>query len=136
LGFAAVDLALHVEYDPQRDGSILAYARRILQDYAPSPYPEDYAMLASFSHLFSSSVGYAAGYYSYKWAEVLDADAFTRFKEAGVFSSEVGDAFRRSILEKGDTEDPMELYKRFMGREPSLDPLLERFGLLEAKAAE
>jgi len=136
LGFAAVDLALHVEYDPQRDGSILAYARRILQDYAPSPYPEDYAMLASFSHLFSSSVGYAAGYYSYKWAEVLDADAFTRFKEAGVFSSEVGDAFRRSILEKGDTEDPMELYKRFMGREPSLDPLLERFGLAVAEAAE
>ena len=136
LGFAAVDLALHVEYEPTRDGSILQYARRVLQDYAPTPFPQDYAMLASFSHLFSSSVGYAAGYYSYKWAEVLDADAFTRFKQAGVFSPEVGDAFRRTILENGDTEDPMDLYKRFMGREPNLDPLLERFGLLNVEAAE
>lgn len=136
LGFAAVDMALHVEYDAKRDGDLLAYARKVMQDYAPTPYPESYAMLASFGHLFSSSVGYAAGYYSYKWAEVLDADAFTRFKAAGVFSREVGDAFRRSILERGDTEDPMELYKRFMGREPSLDPLLERFGLLTAQAAE
>jgi oligopeptidase A len=136
LGFAAMDMALHVEYDATRDGELLAYARRVMQDYAPTPYPDSYAMLASFGHLFSSSVGYAAGYYSYKWAEVLDADAFTRFKAAGVFSAEVGDAFRRSILERGDTEEPMDLYKRFMGREPSLDPLLERFGLLPAQAAE
>jgi oligopeptidase A len=136
LGFAAVDMALHVEYDAARDGDLLAYARKVMQDYAPTPYPDSYAMLASFGHLFSSSVGYAAGYYSYKWAEVLDADAFTRFKAAGVFSPEIGDAFRRSILERGDTEDPMDLYKRFMGREPSLDPLLERFGLLTAQAAE
>lgn len=136
LGFAAVDMALHVEYDAQRDGDLLTYARTVMQDYAPTPYPESYAMVASFGHLFSSSVGYAAGYYSYKWAEVLDADAFTRFKAGGVFSAEIGDAFRRSILERGDTEEPMELYKRFMGREPSLDPLLERFGLLPAQAAE
>jgi oligopeptidase A len=136
LGFAAVDMALHVEYDSKRDGELLPYARRVMQDYAPTPYPDSYAMLASFGHLFSSSVGYAAGYYSYKWAEVLDADAFTRFKAAGVFSPEVGDAFRRSILERGDTEDPMDLYKRFMGREPSLEPLLERFGLLTPQAAE
>lgn len=136
LGFAALDMAIHLEYEPTRDGALLPYARKIMQDYAPAPYPEDYAMLASFTHLFSDAVGYAAGYYSYKWAEVLDADAFTRFKGAGVFSAEIGDAFRRSILELGDTEDAMELYKRFMGREPSLDPLLERFGLLTAEAAE
>jgi oligopeptidase A len=136
LGFAAVDMALHLEYDPAKDGPLLAYARDLMQDYAPTPYPENYAMIASFTHLFADSVGYAAGYYSYKWAEVLDADAFTRFKEAGVFNPEVGDAFRRSILERGDTEEPMELYKRFMGREPSLDPLLERFGLLTREAAE
>jgi oligopeptidase A len=136
LGFAALDMAIHLEYQPARDGALLAYARDVMQAYAPTPYPENYAMLASFTHLFSDSVGYAAGYYSYKWAEVLDADAFTRFKGAGVFSAEVGDAFRRSILECGDTEDPMDLYKRFMGREPSLDPLLERFGLLTPQAAE
>lgn len=136
LGFAALDMAMHLEYREAQDGPLLAWARRVMQDYAPTPYPDDYAMVASFTHLFSDSVGYAAGYYSYKWAEVLDADAFTRFKEAGVFSSEVGDAFRRSILERGDTEDPMDLYKRFMGREPSLDPLLDRFGLLTSEAAE
>jgi oligopeptidase A len=132
LGFAAVDLAIHVEYDQETDGPLLPYARNVMQDYAPTPYPEDYGMLASFSHLFSSSIGYAAGYYSYKWAEVLDADAFTRFKREGVFSATTGDAFRRTVLERGNTEDPMELYRRFMGREPSLDALMERSGLSRA----
>ncbi|HWZ89392.1 MAG TPA: M3 family metallopeptidase, partial [Polyangiaceae bacterium] len=74
LGFASVDLALHVEYTPEKDGDILLYARKILQQHAASPFPEDYAMLAGFLHLFGHPVGYAAGYYSYKWAEVLDAD--------------------------------------------------------------
>jgi oligopeptidase A len=129
LGFGAVDLALHVDYDEPKDGSLLAYARRIMQRYAPAPFADDYAMIASFTHLFSSAVGYAAGYYSYKWAEVLDADAFTRFRNEGVFSSEVGGAFRREILERGDSEEPEKLYRQFMGREPSLDALLERSGL-------
>ncbi|HWO12350.1 MAG TPA: M3 family metallopeptidase, partial [Polyangiaceae bacterium] len=95
LGFATVDLTLHVAYDPERDGDLLAYARRIAQPFSPAPLGDNYAMIASFNHLFSSSVGYAAGYYSYKWAEVLDADAFTRFKREGVFSRQVGEAFRR-----------------------------------------
>jgi oligopeptidase A len=129
LGFAAVDLALHVDYESDRDGDVLAYARQIMQLYSPARYSEDYAMIASFTHLFSSAVGYAAGYYSYKWAEVLDADAFTRFHAGGVFSRAVGDEFRRRVLERGDSEDPAELYRSFMGREPSLEPLLERSGL-------
>jgi oligopeptidase A len=132
LGFAVVDLALHVDYQADRDGPLLDFARRVMQPFAPSPYPTDYGMLASFGHLFSSAVGYAAGYYSYKWAEVLDADAFTRFRREGIFSAAVGNAFRRSILERGDTDDPMELYRRFMGREPSLDALMQRAGLSKA----
>lgn len=129
LGFASVDLALHTEYDPLRDGDVTAYARNKMQAFSAVEYPEDYAFIASFSHLFASTVGYAAGYYSYKWAEVLDADAFGRFKQEGVFARAVGDAFRRAVLERGDSEPPMDLFVRFMGREPSLDALLVRSGL-------
>ena len=129
LGFGAVDLALHIDYQKQPVRDVLAYSRRVMQPYAPAPLVDDYGMIASFTHLFASSVGYAAGYYSYKWAEVLDADAFTRFRGSGVFSREVGEDFRRKILERGDSEDPMDLYRGFMGREPSLDALLERAGL-------
>ena len=129
LGFATVDLSLHTRYQPEKDGDVIAYSRKVMQRFAPTEYPDDYAFICGFNHLFASAVGYAAGYYSYKWAEVLDADAFTRFKKGGVFSREVGESFRENILARGDGDDPMELYKRFMGREPSMDPLLERSGL-------
>jgi oligopeptidase A len=129
LGFAEVDLALHVDFDPDRDGSPVAYARRLLQDYAPAPLHPGYAMITSFSHLFANPVGYAAGYYSYKWAEVLDADGFTRFREEGIFSPKAGMAFRDEILARGDSRDPMELFVAFMGRPPRVEPLLERSGL-------
>ena len=130
LGFAGVDLALHRDYEPERDGDVMAYGLEILQAHSATKLPEDYAMLAGFGHVFASPVGYAAGYYSYKWAEVLDADAFTRFKREGITNPDVGRAFRDAILCKGNSEEPEELYQAFMGRGPELDPLLERAGLL------
>ncbi|GIU80441.1 MAG: oligopeptidase A [Bryobacteraceae bacterium] len=129
LGFATVDLALHIDYDPGRDGSPVEYANRILREFAPAPLPDDYAMLASFTHLFADPTGYGAGYYSYKWAEVLDADAFTRFQREGVFNEKTGREFRQAILERGDSEEPIVLFRRFMGRDPDPRALLERLGL-------
>ncbi len=135
LGFGTVDLLLHTGAFPPRAGeglpeSIQDWARVIMSRYSPAPLPESFGMLASFLHLFSDPVGYAAGYYSYKWAEVLDADAFGRFKESGVFSREVGSAFRSWILERGNSEDPAVLFRGFRGRDPDLTALLERQGLL------
>lgn len=135
LGFASIDLALHTSYDPRHDGQPLAYAREHLAAFAPTPLFDEYAMLASFGHLFSHPVGYAAGYYSYKWAEVLDADAFTRFSEAGVFDASVGRAFRDNILANGDAVDPAVLFETFMGRPPSSRALLQRCGLQPAPDA-
>ncbi|MEM7137624.1 MAG: M3 family metallopeptidase [Myxococcota bacterium] len=128
LGFAATDLALHRRYTPG-DTNAMRFGREILQAHSATPLPDDYAMLAGFGHIFAHPVGYAAGYYSYKWAEVLDADAFTRFKREGVVNPAVGRAFRDTILAKGNSEDPETLYEAFMGRGPSLEPLLERAGL-------
>jgi oligopeptidase A len=128
LGFGIVDLKLHTEYTPERDEDVIQYSRTILQRFHPSRLPDDYAMIASFTHLFSSPIGYGAGYYSYKWAEVLDADAFTRFKEEDIFSREVGKSFREHILAAGNSEDPAELYRAFMGRDPDPDALLRRSG--------
>jgi oligopeptidase A len=132
LGLGIADLRLHREYDPNRDGDVIAYTRDILAKYTPTPLPPDYAMIASFTHLFSSPVAYGAGYYSYKWAEVLDADAFTRFQREGIFNASTGDEYRRHILERGDSEDPSQLYRTFMGRDPDPNALLERSGLLTA----
>ena len=134
LGLSAVDLALHQDYDPERDGDVMAYAREIIQAHSATTLPDDYAMLAGFGHVFAHPTGYAAGYYSYKWAEVLDADAFTRFKREGITNPEVGRAFRNAILSKGNSEEAEKLYEDFMGRGPDLDPLLERTGLLPRKA--
>jgi oligopeptidase A len=130
LSFGVTDLALHRSYDPEMDGDVVEYSRRILQQYSPAPLPEDHAMIASFTHLFANPVGYAAGYYSYKWAEVLDADAFSLFRKMGVFSREAGLRFRSVILEKGDSEDPAELYRKLMGRDPDASALLVRAGLV------
>ncbi len=132
LSFGLLDLKLHREYDETRDGDVMKYAREILAPFAPAPLPEDYGMIASFSHLFSSPVGYGAGYYSYKWAEVLDADAFTRFRREGIFNASTGADFRHNILERGNGDDPAELYRKFMGRDPDSNALLEREGIVGA----
>jgi oligopeptidase A len=131
LSFATVDLAIHRDYDPARDGDVIAYSNTLLNRYPVAPLPDGYAFLTAFGHLFSSPTAYAAGYYSYKWAEVLDADAFSRFRAAGVFDRATGQAFRDAILARGDSADPMDLYREFMGREPRVDALLERAGLRE-----
>jgi oligopeptidase A len=127
LGFASVDLELHMSFDGAKP--VIAFARELMARFAPAPLPADYAMVLGFGHLFSHPVGYAGGYYSYKWAEVLDADAFSRFATEGVFSEAVGSAFRAQILSRGDSSDPMELFKAFMGREPDLRALLARSGI-------
>jgi oligopeptidase A len=129
LGFGFIDLLLHVRYDAARDGDPVAYTRGLLEEFSPAPLPAEHAMIAAFTHLFAAPVGYGAGYYSYKWAEVLEADAFTRFRDGGIFSRETGAAFRGAILSQGDSEDPAELYRRFMGRDPDPNALLVRSGL-------
>jgi oligopeptidase A len=129
LGLATMDLSLHTQYCRDRDGDVLAYTRTIAQQFIPAPLPENFGMIAGFNHLFAGPIGYAAGYYSYKWAEVLDADAFTRFQQAGIFSEQVGGEFRDKILARGDSEDPAVLFRDFMGRDPDPEALLRRLGL-------
>ncbi|PNY82163.1 M3 family metallopeptidase [Deinococcus koreensis] len=126
------DLTLHVEYDPASDTDPVRLAREVMSRFYPYELPEDYAMVAAFGHLFSSPVGYGAGYYSYKWAEVLDADAFSRFAQEGIFNRETGRAFVDSVLSRGNSDDPGALYREFMGRDPDPDALLRRSGILNA----
>lgn len=129
LGFGTLDLALHTRFDPDSDSDLVGYARGILQQHSPVKLEDDYAMVNGFTHLFSSPVGYGAGYYSYKWSEMLDADAFTRFANEGIFNSETGNSYRRIILERGNSADPEELFRQFMGRDPDPEALLRRLGL-------
>jgi len=130
LSFGMLDLSLHVHYAPI-DGDVVSYARAVMQPYMPAILPEDYAFVAGFSHLFGHPVGYAAGYYSYKWSEVLDADAFSRFKLEGIFNPQTGEDFITHILSKGNAVDPAELFRRFLGRNPDPKALLARSGLLD-----
>lgn len=132
--FAKMDLLLHMRAPEFFEGDIEAGARALVADCMIPTEPEGRTIVKRFGHLFSDPVGYAAGYYSYKWAEVLDADAFTRFKREGVFSERVGSEFVEHILSKGNSAEPADLYRRFMGRDPDLSALLERNGLAAAPA--
>ena len=126
--FGTTDLALHMDLKEGQDP--IEYAREITRPFLPTPIPEDYARIAQFGHLFASPVGYAAGYYSYKWAEVLDADAFSRFAEGGLYNRATGQAFVDAVLSRGNSADPAELYRAFMGRDPDPEALLRRDGLI------
>jgi oligopeptidase A len=130
LSLGLIDFQLHTCFDSKKDGDVVEYCRNFMQQFAPAKLPEGYSSITAFQHLFGSPVGYACGYYSYQWAEVLDADAFGKFKEEGLFNRETGMEFRNKILAKGDSKDPAELYKDFMGRDPDSDAVLKRDGLL------
>lgn len=129
LAFARMDLDLHMHPVAQMGGDLAAWIRGRMADYLAATEPPVPTIENRFTHLFADAVGYAAGYYSYKWAEVLDADAFTRFKREGLFNREVGRDFVAHVLSRGNSADPMELFKNFMGREPDLQALLVRAGL-------
>lgn len=126
LSFGMLDMAWHTLEKPF-DGDITQFEKTAWNPTVILPDVPETLMSSSFGHIFSG--GYAAGYYGYKWAEVLDADAFAAFKEAGIFNKEVAEKFRTHILSKGGTEDPAILYKRFRGQEPSIDALLIRNGI-------
>ena len=121
-----LDMAWYTRNTPF-EGDVKAYEQEAWKDAQILPVVPEACMSTQFSHIFAG--GYAAGYYSYKWAEVLDADAFSLFKQKGIFNQEVADSFRNNILSKGGTEHPMVLYKRFRGQEPSIDALLIRNGI-------
>jgi oligopeptidase A len=127
LEFAIFDFRLHKEYDPQQGGRIYALLDEVREQVAVIQPPSFNRFPHSFSHIFAG--GYAAGYYSYKWAEVLSADAFSAFEEAGIFDRETGIRFLSTILEQGGSREPMELFVEFRGREPSIDALLRHSGL-------
>jgi oligopeptidase A len=130
--FAKMDLLLHMRTPEFLDGDIEAKARAAVAECFIPTEPPGRTIVKRFNHLFSDPVGYAAGYYSYKWAEVLEADAFTRFLQEGIFSSKVGADFVEKVLSKGNSAPPAELFRAFMGRDPDLQPLLRRSGLVPA----
>ncbi len=125
LSFGFLDMAWHTLKEPF-SGDIASFERAAMVDSELLPPVGGACMSVSFGHLFSG--GYAAGYYGYKWAEVLDADAFSLFREKGIFDPETASSFRTHILEKGGSREPDELFRAFRGREPSIDALIERCG--------
>lgn len=127
LSFGFLDMAWHTLIEPF-EGDVIAFEKKAWEQTVIVPEVADTLMSSNFGHIFSG--GYAAGYYGYKWAEVLDADAFSLFKEKDIFNQETALSFRTHVLEKGGTEDPDILYKRFRGKDPDIKALLKRNGIL------
>ncbi|MCG7898179.1 MAG: oligopeptidase A [Candidatus Thiodiazotropha lotti] len=127
LEFSIFDFRIHQEYDPEQGGRIYQILDQVREQVSVISPPSWNRFPHGFSHIFAG--GYAAGYYSYKWAEVLSADAFSRFEEQGIFSQEAGQAFLQEILEQGGSKDAMELFVAFRGREPQIEPLLRHSGI-------
>lgn len=127
LEFGLFDFNIHANFNPEKGDEIQAELNKVRSKYAVAKAPEFNRFQHSFSHIFGG--GYAAGYYSYKWAEVLSADAFSRFEEEGIFNEAVGLDFLNNILEKGGSEEPSALFKAFRGRSPEIDALLRHSGI-------
>ena len=127
LSFGILDMAFHSN-NPNEITNVKAFEKQAFEGTTLYPDVAENCMSVSFSHIFAG--GYSSGYYSYKWAEVLDADAFAYFQEKGIFNKEVATKFKENVLSKGGTELPMELYKRFRGQEPKPEALLKRAGLI------
>jgi oligopeptidase A len=127
LEFGLFDFRMHAEYDPAKGAEILQTLAEVKKQVAVVPSPSWGRFPHAFSHIFAG--GYAAGYYSYLWAEVLSADAYSRFEEEGIFNRETGQSFLDNILTRGGSEEPMTLFKRFRGREPQLDAMLRHYGI-------
>lgn len=125
--FSLFDFRLHAEYNPQAPQSAQTVINEIRAQVAVVKPPAFNRFENSFSHIFAG--GYAAGYYSYKWAEVLSADAYSRFEEEGIFNAQTGESFLQEILQQGGSKAPMELFKNFRGREPEIDALLRHSGI-------
>ncbi|MCB9025058.1 MAG: M3 family metallopeptidase [Bdellovibrionaceae bacterium] len=127
LQFAMLDMAYH-NTAAEKIIDVIEFENQVTKDLKPFPIIEGGSTSVSFQHIFAG--GYSSGYYSYKWAEVLDADAFEKFKEDGIFNAKTAQSFKENILERGGAEHPMELYKAFRGHEPDTKALLRRDGLL------
>jgi oligopeptidase A len=128
LEFSLFDFQIHLNFDPTKSSNIYSTLSAIRDQFSVVTTPAFNRFAHSFSHIFAG--GYAAGYYSYKWAELLSCDAFSRFEDEGIFNPQTGADFLTHILEKGGSIDAMDLFVNFRGREPSIDALLQHNGII------
>jgi oligopeptidase A len=133
LEFSLFDFRIHLEYDPAKENQIPTILNEVRQRTSVITVPSFNRFQHSFSHIFAG--GYAAGYYSYKWAEVLSSDAYGKFEENGVFDRKTGKAFLENILEVGGVRDPMASFVAFRGRPPEVEALLRQSGIIRRTAA-